>query len=200
MTEITNIKNKIPLYGLVLAGGKSSRMKTDKSKLVYHGKTQEEYCFELLSEYCEKVFVSYADKNSNTNNFPVIYDSVIDIGATGGILSALTEYPNTAFLVLACDMPYVDKKTIETLILGRNILKDASSYINNENNLPEPLCAIYEPKIKERLIDFISKSSYCPRKILINSDLERLKPNNDLEMCNINYPQEYENIIKKAGV
>jgi len=191
---------EIPLYGLVLAGGKSSRMKTDKSKLVYHDKTQEEYCFELLSEYCDKVFISYAEKKTDSNNFPVIFDSVFNIGATGGILSALKAYPNTPFLVLACDMPYVDKKTIETLILGRNPLKFATCYINNENNLPEPLCAIYEPQIQERLIDFISKSCYCPRKILINSDIEGLKPNNDFEMLNVNYPEEYENIIKKGGV
>ena len=47
-----------PLYGLVLAGGKSSRMNQEKAKLSYHGKAQYLVCHDLLKQHCEKVFIS----------------------------------------------------------------------------------------------------------------------------------------------
>ncbi len=56
--------------GLILAGGKSQRMGQDKGLLTYHGKTQIDYCFEILSEYVDEVFISsrknqYALKKKN---------------------------------------------------------------------------------------------------------------------------------------
>ena len=44
--------------GLVLAGGLSTRMGTDKGLINYHGTPQREYLFELLSKVCHRVFTS----------------------------------------------------------------------------------------------------------------------------------------------
>ncbi|MFN8671253.1 MAG: bifunctional molybdenum cofactor guanylyltransferase MobA/molybdopterin-guanine dinucleotide biosynthesis adaptor protein MobB [Candidatus Sericytochromatia bacterium] len=186
---------KPELYGLILVGGKSSRMKKDKATLKYHGKTQLEYNYELLTKYCDKVFISSRKEQDFQIEVPYIYDSFLEIGPMGGILSALKTNPKTAFLVIACDMPYVNEKTIEKLISNRDFFKYATSYINNENNFPEPLCAIYEPKIKSRLLDFLSFDITCPRKVLINSSIKGIFPENNLEMSNINTIEEFNNCI-----
>ncbi len=185
--------NKIALSGLVLIGGKSSRMKQDKAKLDYHGKTQTEYTFELLSSVCEKVFISCRkEQKDDFQNFSHIYDTFLDMGPLGGIISAQRAYPDTAFLVLACDLPYMDKDTLKNLINKRNPFKLASSYISPVDSMPEPLCSIYEPKSKIRLLQFAGLGYYCPRKVLLNSDTNLLITPNHEALMNINFPEEYQ--------
>ncbi|MFN8576380.1 MAG: bifunctional molybdenum cofactor guanylyltransferase MobA/molybdopterin-guanine dinucleotide biosynthesis adaptor protein MobB [Candidatus Sericytochromatia bacterium] len=192
--ELFNQKiNKIPLYGLLLTGGKSSRMGHDKSKINYHGEPQFKYYYNLLNRYCEKTFLSCRDEQSSEFDLPTITDKFIDIGPMGGILSALTNYKNTAFFVLACDLPYVNDKTVENLISQRNPYKVATSY-KNSDGLPEPLCSIYEPKSKLKLFEFLALNYSCPRKVLINSETKLIEQLSNNELDNINYPEEYEKV------
>lgn len=190
-------KLQIPLYGLVLAGGKSSRMKTNKADLIYHGKSQLEHSCDLLSKFCDKVFISSREEQNYISEYEKIHDNFLNIGPMGGILSALTNYPNSAFFILACDMPYITEKSIKNLIKERNDFKFATSYINLENNFPEPLCTIYEPKSKIRLLDFLSIDYTCPRKVLINSEVKLVKPEDNIEMSNINHPEEYKETLER---
>lgn len=187
----------LPIYGLVLAGGQSSRMKTNKADLIYHGKSQLEHSCDLLSKFCDKVFISSREEQNYISNYEKIHDTFLNIGPMGGILSALTFLPKSSFLVLACDMPYITEESIKKLIKERNPFKFATSYINLENNFPEPLCTIYEPKSKSRLLDFLSMDYSCPRKVLINSEVKLVKPENNIEMSNINHPEEYQETLVK---
>ena len=50
--------NKNALYGLIMCGGKSSRMGTDKSRIVYQQKEQQYHVYQMLQTFCEKVFIS----------------------------------------------------------------------------------------------------------------------------------------------
>lgn len=190
-----SISKEIEIYGLVLAGGKSTRMGTDKAKLEYHGKAQVEYTCDLISKYCNKVFISTRDK-VYSSKYESIFDTFLNIGPIGGILSAQMLLPNKAFLVIACDMPYINQKTIEKIISQRDYFKYSTCYINYENSLPEPLCAIYEPKSKSALMEFIAEGYLCPRKFLINYNVKKILPDNPLEMSNINYIEEYKKVKK----
>lgn len=193
------VKNKLqtPLFGLVLAGGHSRRMGKDKSLIRYHRKTQAQHSYELLIHFCEKVFLS---NRSSQKQLPghkhllQIHDlpKFRGIGPLAGILSAMTTYPNTAWLVLACDLPLLDKATIRTLIQKRNRYKVATAYLNPDNNLPEPLCAIYEPNFRRKILQFVKKDIYCPRKIMISSDIKRLRLMNKRALININSVVEYK--------
>ena len=68
-------------YGLVLCGGKSTRMGTDKSMLQYHSKPQRYYVYDLLFPLCEKVFISCNEQQSST--IEVGYDYIQDDIAFG---------------------------------------------------------------------------------------------------------------------
>jgi len=100
-----------PFYGLILAGGKSSRMKQPKWALSYHGKTQIEKCLDLLSPRCSKIFISSRPEQQISKQIPgitEIYDKYADIGPMSGIISAMQTHPRAAWLVLACDLPQLD--------------------------------------------------------------------------------------------
>ena len=108
-------KNK--LFGLILAGGHSQRMGQDKSALSYHGKPQAEHVRDLLKNVCAEIFIS-ARPGQLAYDMPVIEDvpPFVDIGPLGGILSAMTTHPGVSWLVMACDLPFADEKTLCYLI------------------------------------------------------------------------------------
>ena len=188
------------LFGLVLAGGHSKRMKTDKAAIRYHGKTQAEATFERLSRFCDKVFLSDRREQADLPGhagLPQIHDTFHEIGPLGGILSALAAHPDTAWLVLACDLPYLDDATLENLIRRRNPKKLATAYTSSHDGKPEPLCAIYEPHSRGPLEAILAGGIRCPRKALMQSDVELLEPVNPVALDNMNTPEEYEVAMKQ---
>ena len=187
------------LLGLVLAGGKSARMKQDKSLLNYHGKSQVEHCFELLSMHCRQVYLSNRKEQSllkQHRKYPQIQDHYTDIGPLGGIVSAMTQKPKSAWLVLACDLPFIDHLALKNLIVNRAAKKYATVYLSSHYpGEPEPLCAIYEPKLIPYLIRNLQKGIYCPKKILMDLDIVKLKQPHANTLDNINSADDYKKAI-----
>ena len=194
-------QNSNILYGLVLAGGKSTRMKVDKSVLHYHGMTQIEYAVQLLQKYCDQVFISNRKDQHGLQGHEAaqqIHDQpeFSDMGPIGGILSAMTLHPKATWLVLACDLPFVTPGVLETLIKKRNPAKIATAYKSSHDQLPEPLCAIWEVQSYPWILKFIKQGTHCPRKILINSDAQLIEPLHKNALDNINNQEEYKQALK----
>lgn len=190
----TETLNQKPFFGLVLSGGLSRRMQQDKALLKYHETNQVEHTFNLISPYCQKTFVS-CRKGQWQNQFdhlPQIHDQFLNMGPLGGILSAMVLHPESSWVVVACDLPFLDRPTLEQLLSQRNPYKMATVFDNPENSLPEPLCAIYESKFRSRLFGFLSADIRCPRKIMLRSRVERLRIQSGLTLSNVNQPEEYE--------
>lgn len=187
-----------PIYGLVLAGGKSTRMQTDKGSLQYHGTTQREYLYHMLSQYCQKVFVSTSREQTAglEGKFPLIEDRFLGLGPMGGILSALQRAPDKAWMVVACDLPFLSATTITTLMQRRDATKTATAFRNAEDQLPEPLAAIWEPRSYSVLLQFLSQGYTCPRKVLMNTDAVLLQASDAQELRNVNSPEEYQKAIE----
>ena len=187
-------RSKPHLKALILAGGKSQRMGFDKSQIKYHkGLSQEEYLYELLSN---KGIATYLSKRSNylpsDDSQNVITDRLTDMGPFGAIFSAMMADPNSAWLVLACDLPFLDDTLLDKLIKLRNPSKFATAFRGSENPFPEPLITIYEPRAYQRFLSFLSLGYACPRKVLINSDIEEILLEDMNAIINANTPEEME--------
>jgi molybdopterin-guanine dinucleotide biosynthesis protein A len=187
-----------PLHGLVLSGGLSSRMKQDKGALNYHGQSQRAYLHSLLSTHCSAAYVSCNNEQAADleQEYPIVTDRFLQLGPMGGILSALQSDPNAAWLIIACDLPYLTENTIEFLIQHRNPAKLATAFLDPNGEFPEPLITIWEPKSYPVLLQFLSQGYSCPRKVLINSDIALLKAPDEKEFLNANFPEQYEAAIK----
>ena len=190
-----------PLNGLVLIGGNSSRMKQDKSRLVFHdGVAQVDFMHNLLIKYCDQVFISVRDgQQAESIARETIIDKFIGLGPYGGILSAFQYNPNTAWLVVAVDLPFVNENAIENLIEKRNIHKTATCFIDGNDKFPEPLITIWEPRAYPLLLDFLARGISCPRKALINSDVELITSRDPLMLTNVNTPEELESSLLKIN-
>ncbi len=192
------IKQKIaPINGLVLAGGKSTRMGTDKGTLNFYGKNQRDVAIELLENNNLKTYLSVraAQEISIENK---IIDKFIGLGPFGAICSAFQENPDVAWLVIATDLPFVTNEVIQLLLKHRNPSKAATTIKGKDKQFPEPLITIWEPKSYTLLLNYLAQGYSCPRKVLINSDVEIVKVD-DCFIRNINTPEEFKAAKKEIN-
>ncbi len=182
-----------PVWGLVLAGGKSRRMGRDKALLRQDGETQLSRAVTMLQEQLERVFVSTrADQAADVERrkFERIVDRYDDMGPIAGILSAMDTHSEVSWLVLACDLPNIDAATIAHLLQHCSAEHVATAYESVHDGLPEPLCAIYRPASRTVIDTFVGQGMVCPRKMLINSDTCLLTQPNPGALHNINSPAD----------
>lgn len=186
------------IWGLVLTGGRSRRMGRDKALLERDGSTQLAHAVQLLSRHVDRVFVStrpdQADE-AERRQFEQITDRYSDIGPVAGILSALDSFADVSWLVLACDLPNVDDETIAFLLRAQSV-QPFTAFRSSNDNLPEPLCAIYRPAARSLIAGFVNDGLVCPRKILIRSDTHLLELPNPSALDNVNTPED----LTRAGI
>ena len=185
----------LPLYGLVLAGGRSSRMQRDKATLSYQGQNQLDRAMQLLDACVEQAYVSVrAVQRSDPARarYPQVVDAQEGLGPIAGITAAQALMPDAAWLVLACDLPYLDAAVLAHLLGHRDPARCATAYRSSHDGLPEPLCAVYEPHSAPLILDYLSSGKSCPRKFLIRSDAHLLEQPDPRALDNINTPAEYD--------
>ena len=180
------------LNGLILTGGRSTRMGRDKSQLIYHEKPQREHLTELLAPYCEAVFWS-VNAEQAAEQMPAGQPVIIDLfdfpGPLNGILSAFAHDAAAAWLVVACDMPLLTAQSLDALVQGRNPAKWATVFYDSDGRLPEPLLGIYEPAFYPALQRVVTAEQYSPRQALQQNDVALLTVPSIRELTNINDPK-----------
>lgn len=188
------------VFGLVLAGGQSRRMGRDKALLDRDGQSQLSYVVELLDDCVDKVFVSTRaeQEDDERNQYERIVDRYDDLGPIAGILTALEKHPEADWLVVACDLPNIDRRTILNLLQNRHDEKPFTAYSSSHDGLPEPLCAIYHAGCLDIVQRFVDAGVNCPRKILIRSETHILEQPDPRSLDNVNTPDDLQNSILQA--
>ncbi len=191
-----------PVYGLVLAGGKSRRMGRDKALLLRDGQSQLEYVAALLEGAVDRAFVSVRQEQQGEperGRFNTIADRYEGIGPAAGILSAMDEYPDADWLVVACDLPNIDAVTLEFLLEKRSPDHPFTAFRSSYDELPEPLCAVYRADSNPIVRQFVESGVACPRKILIRSDTWLLDQPDPHALDNINTPDDLERSVLETA-
>ena len=187
-----------PLHGLVLAGGRSTRMGTDKAALVHPaGRPLARRTFDLLVEAgCVEVTLSLRHDQpipagfENRAQIAVVRDPEgQSAGPLAGIVAAMSLRPDADWLVLACDLPRLDLATLRHLISAKRPDEMFLAYRSEFDGLPEPLCALYTPSALPLLRDTEFR---CPRKVLIRHDCRLLDPVTPRALDNANTPEDWQ--------
>lgn len=185
-----------PTYGLVLTGGKSSRMNEDKALISYKGRPHAEYMYEILSSYCESVFISSRKdqwQGTSLHSYPAIYDD--GNGPLQAMKEAFEKYPDVNWFVVACDLVHFNHTTVETLLSHLDEEKLATAYRNVEGNFPEALCAIYTPQILDVFRSAHDQDIRCPVKAIKNQNIVLVEPVSEINLMNVNTPQDRARVI-----
>lgn len=192
------MSSRPPLRGLILAGGRSSRMGTDKASLVHpDGRTLAVRCRDLLLEAgCGSVVISLRHDQeipANLGEMDVVRDPEGEsCGPMGGIISGMRLDPHADWLVLACDLPRLDLQTLSHLITSRQPEERFLAYRSEFDNLPEPLCTLYTSASLPLMEEALAENFRYPRKILIRHDCRLLEPVTPRALDNANTPADWE--------
>ena len=188
---------KPPLFGLLLAGGRSTRMGRDKASMVIgaDGLNQGQRAIQGLSQVCQKVFLSLSDGQTapeGCEHLEIVRDNPKLSGPLAGILAAFDQDPNAAWLVMACDLPFVTPEVLTKLLHARTDDANFIAYASATDGLPEPLCAIYEPGARAILQRHAERNHLCPRHIMIEerATLLELPPSCRRALENMNTPED----------
>jgi molybdopterin-guanine dinucleotide biosynthesis protein A len=192
-----------PLFGLVLAGGRSTRMRRDKAAIEYRpGESQLDAAMKLLMPRVSRAFVSVrsdqAGEATRSRHERIVDRGDVE-GPIAGIRAALAEHPGVAWLVLACDLPFLDAGTLDVLIASRDPAGDATAFRSSHDGLPEPLCAIYEPRAAASIDTHIAAGKNCPRKFLINARTRLIDQPNPRALDNVNTVDEYGAVMSSLA-
>jgi molybdopterin-guanine dinucleotide biosynthesis protein A len=188
----------VPLYGLVLAGGKSRRMQRDKAFLQYHTRPQYQHTFQLLQEVCPQVYLSCRPEQVTvfqklSPEISLIPDRYEDVGPMAALLSAFREH-EVAWLTLACDMPLMDVPTLQHLLHKRDPSATATTYQLTGNNFPETMCTIWEPTAYSLLQEAFQAQQYSLTRLLKQQNVRLLEPTEADALKNINTPEAYAEV------
>jgi molybdenum cofactor guanylyltransferase len=187
-----------PVHGLILAGGASSRMTRDKAALKYGGKSQLDLAYALVSRHLGQVYVSVREsqvRDAARARYPLIVDAVAGEGPIVGIRSAMATHQDAAWLVLACDLPFLTDAALEQLLAQRDPAVLATAFRSAHDGLPEPLCAVWEPAAAAALAAYQATGGQCPRKFLMRHAARLLEPRDRRALDNVNTPEEYDRAL-----
>lgn len=186
------------MIGLVLAGGKSSRLGKDKTTVVHQGQTLLERTASLLLRHCENVFVSCRHPENVPSGLPVIVDETDRIGPAGGIITAL-RLCNAPLLVLACDLPFMDDRFISQLVTAHAQRPPhcvITTWLQKETGFIEALVAIYEPEALPLLTDGVARGCFKLSRLIPAEQRHCISYEKKDEMFffNVNYPDDLKKL------
>ncbi len=184
------------LYGAVLAGGQSKRMGKPKFSLAYNGVAETERLMQILQKFCGNVVLSSRadlDMGGRRGDVERIDDDHIGLGPVGGLATLMSRFPEKAWLITACDMPFLSEKNIAAIIAARDPLRYGTCYVQKGGGV-EPMCAIYEPKFILPLYEAMSRRELSPTRIISELPFKQVKiaESDRGNFMNVNTPEEYE--------
>jgi len=183
------------IYGLVVCGGQSARMGTDKSLLDYYGKPQRYYLYELLQPFCEQVFLSC--NGQQAAGIPDNYNTIVDapaykeIGPMAALLSAFDQHPDKTFIVLACDYPFFTIHEIKQLLDTAKSDIICAAFCHEESSIYEPLLAVYQPAAGSMLKACFHEQQHSLQRFLKEMQAQKLFPATEKNIQSIDTPEAY---------
>ncbi len=149
--------------GAILAGGKSTRMKYNKSFAKLGEKTIIEIILSQFKQmFDETIIITNEPHEYEFLDIPLFTDIYVGLGPISGIHSALINSTNDVTFVLACDMPFVPQNLIEymlsqidgydTVVARTNNFFQATSAVYHKSSLPVLTDCLENEKLKTTLI------------------------------------------------
>lgn len=195
--------------GFVLAGGRSSRMGTDKARLKIGRETFIERAAKILSDVCRGRVKIVFNQDQEAEDFPAfecVRDHFSERGAPGGIHAALSNSKSEWTIILACDLPMITEDIIFKLAeIALNAAPEIAAVVPYQpDGRLQPLCAVYRKSACLAPLEkfLLSNESFSMRDFLaivptIYLENEKMPLETETAFFNVNTPEDYRLLLEK---
>ena len=185
--------------GYILAGGKSSRMGTDKGLLLFEGKAMIQYVIEQMQPIFDKLVIVSNNPEYEKFGLEVIPDLIKDIGPAGGIYTALDHSEAKLNFMVSCDMPFVTQEAIAFIV--KNADENQIVLLENLGKL-EPLFGVYSKECEEKWLQLIQQNTIKLQEMVSYFKLKIIPiENNEIFAAsffkNINTKEDFNNALNR---
>lgn len=182
--------NREKITGVILAGGKNSRMGSDKGMLIVDGKKIIERILEAIKPVVGEIIIISNGKNYDHMGYKVYGDIIKDCGPMGGIHAALSFCKTNKNLVVACDMPFLSREVLKQII---NNSSDCDIAVPEFSGEVHPLCAVYSTICRNKFSQLLGNGEWKMKQALRHFNTKTISFTENY-FQNINTPEEYQTI------
>ncbi len=191
--------------GIVICGGHSGRMKTDKGMLDYHGQPQYQHTATLLQPFCHCVSLSINETqqdNYREAGLPLMTDlpEYQEIGPMAALLTAGWHFPGRNFLVLGCDYPLLGKEELATFVQSVNHSTIAAAFYNVAAKIYEPLLAYYTAEAVQQMTKQAGQYRYSLQRFLRSLEAEQYLPRYSESIESVDDPETAAAVWRKISM
>jgi len=191
------ITKKSTLTGIVLCGGQSTRMTTDKAFLNYHQIEQYKFIAKHFINVNIPVLISCnASQQKNISNE---YVSLVDDeeyknnGPISGLLTAFKKYPGNSFILVGCDYPLLQQHHIATLFSLSQYGFDAVCFVRLSNiYLNEPLITFYNNSFHNKLLQSFHSGNTSIKRILDDANTLKIITADEDFLKSFDTPEDFQ--------
>lgn len=191
------------IAGLVMCGGQSTRMGSDKSMINYHGKPQRYFMYDTLKDVFPTAYLSINEMQQS--NIKPGYDCITDNtdksdnGPMTGLLTAMEKLPGKSFFILGCDYPFFKKEYIQFFISQVKDFSQPACFYNPVTKMEEPLLAFYPAASYENLKSEFRNGNRSLRKYLQSVEALKIIPWDISDITSVDTLDEYHDALKKIN-
>lgn len=192
-------KTHIDITGIILSGGKSSRMGTDKGFVMWENKQFVQYSIDALQPIVNEIIIVSDYEQYDVLGYKRIKDDVSDAGPLSGLYSGLKESKTALNLVLSCDVPLITSEVVKKLVATYQEGMDA--VVCRADGRIMPLIAMYTKKSLKACEELLKAGEYRMMHLLKTLDQVTyitLNKEQSRSVKNINSPKDL-NDIKNAN-
>ena len=184
------MKDKKNITGIILAGGKSSRMGTDKGFLLLNNKPFVQYSIDALKPLVSEIMIVSDNPDYDVFGLKRISDLTKNAGPVAGIYSGLEASTSEYNLILSCDIPLITSDILKQLIIA---IDETTEIIQIESNgKTMPLIALYKKQVKGIFYDFLREDERRLRIAIKGCRSKNIKLDKAHEICTMNVNTQNE--------
>lgn len=185
------------ITAIVLAGGKSKRMGTDKGMLNLNGKPFIKHICDALQPIVgSNIIIASGNKDYDILGYTRVDDILDDKGPVGGLYSALNSSKTKLNLILSVDVPMVSSEFLAWLVAKHDqTFMITQTIVGDKSN---PLIAVYDRSMRAVLGEHMAGNQLKLKEVVEDVKHQTIEvPEKWVEQVqNINTQEEYQNLIK----
>lgn len=172
------------ITGIILAGGKSSRIGSDKGFLLLNNKTFIQLIIEAMQPLVNDIIIVSNNPDYDVFKLKRVNDLIIDAGPLAGVYTGLY-YSNTENnLVLSCDVPLINTETLKKLTEQLEENMDVIQLESNDKSMP--LIAVYKKHCERKIFELLEQgerrlrfavNQFKVKTIVLNKEQEKFTAN-----------------------